>query len=122
MAERRWTLDEAQAALSWVGEHLERARAAAAAVVDAGLDHETAGNGHVPVPAARTELDDALRALTDEGIVVRDLQQGLIDFPAEAPSGRTYLLCWVLGEPAVEWWHWPEDGFAGRTPLTRPPE
>jgi hypothetical protein len=27
----------------------------------------------------------------------------------------------VLGEPAVEWWHWPDTGFAGRRPLSDPP-
>ena len=53
--------------------------------------------------------------------MLRDLDRGLIDFEAVAPSGRRYWLCWVLGEPEVEWWHWPEDGFAGRTPLESPP-
>jgi Uncharacterized conserved protein (DUF2203) len=45
---------------------------------------------------------------------------GLVDFPARLAGGRQYLLCWVLSEPAVEWWHWPDAGFAGRRPcLTR---
>ena len=41
--------------------------------------------------------------------------------PARLADGRQYLLCWVLGEPAVEWWHWPDTGFAGRRPLSDPP-
>jgi hypothetical protein len=53
--------------------------------------------------------------------VVRDLERGLVDFPARSPSGRDYWLCWVVGEPEVAWWHWPEAGFAGRTPLGDPP-
>ena len=40
---------------------------------------------------------------------------GLIDVPATAPSGRDHWLCWLSGEERVEWWHWPEDGFPGRT-------
>jgi hypothetical protein len=54
-------------------------------------------------------------------VVLRDPDRGLVDFPARSPSGRRYWLCWVVGEPAVTWWHWPEDGFAGRTPLSEPP-
>jgi hypothetical protein len=53
--------------------------------------------------------------------VLRDLDTGLVDFPARLEDGREYLLCWVLGEPAVEWWHWPDTGFAGRRPLSDPP-
>ena len=49
------------------------------------------------------------------------LDAGLVDFPARLEDGREYLLCWVLGEPAVEWWHWPDTGFAGRRPLSDPP-
>ncbi len=119
--ERIWTLEEANAALPRVTDLLERARAAADVVIDATPDHPTEGNGHVTAAPERSELDAALRALLDDGIVIRDLERGLIDFPAEAPSGRIYLLCWLLGEAEVAWWHWPEDGFAGRTPLTQPP-
>jgi hypothetical protein len=67
-------------------------------------------------------LAEAITELAREGIVLRDAEQGLIDFPARAPSGRVYWLCWIVGEPAVAWWHWPEDGFAGRTPITQPPQ
>ena len=61
------------------------------------------------------------RVLAAEGIVLRDAERGLVDFPAVAPDGRRYWLCWLVGEPAVAWWHWPEDGFAGRRPLSERP-
>jgi hypothetical protein len=64
----------------------------------------------------------ALNELADQGIVLRDPQRGLIDFPAQHPSGRDVLLCWQLGEDDLGWWHLPEDGFAGRQPLPLPPE
>ena len=79
------------------------------------------GNGHPATPRGTDELRAAVETLTGEGIVLRDLDAGLVDFPARLGDGRAYLLCWVLGEPAVEWWHWPDTGFAGRRPLTDPP-
>jgi hypothetical protein len=63
-------------------------------------------------------LDD----LTGRGIVVRDPERGLIDFPARSSTGREYLLCWLDGEDAISWWHWPDAGFGGRTPLSEPPD
>jgi phosphopentomutase len=72
-------------------------------------------------------IDEAHKGKTNEqGIeatteLLRDLERGLIDFPALTPSGETYLLCWLDGEDAIEWWHWPDAGFAGRTPLSEPP-
>ena len=77
--------------------------------------------GIPPPPRGTDELRAAVEALTSEGIVLRDLDAGLVDFPARLEDGREYLLCWVLGEPAVEWWHWPDTGFAGRRPLSDPP-
>jgi hypothetical protein len=50
------------------------------------------------------------------GITLRDIDTGLIDFPALV-SGRQVWLCWRLGEGPVEWWHELDDGFAGRRPL-----
>lgn len=50
------------------------------------------------------------------GITLRDIETGLIDFPAIA-SGRQVWLCWRLGEADVGWWHELEDGFGGRRPL-----
>jgi hypothetical protein len=50
------------------------------------------------------------------GITLRDIDTGLIDFPALV-SGRQVWLCWRLGEGPVEYWHELDDGFAGRRPL-----
>ena len=81
------------------------------------------GNGHGPGgDGQRSELREVLEELTELGIVVRDPTRGLIDFPAQTADGRTYLLCWLDGEASIDWWHWPEDGFAGRTPLSQPPD
>ena len=122
---RVWTLDEAIAALPEVRALVQRLRALASTEppTDAvpGMA-PVSGNGHGPGDQReRSELRDVLEELTDLGIIVRDPARGLIDFPAQTADGRTYLLCWLDGEDTIDWWHWPEDGFAGRTPLSEPP-
>jgi hypothetical protein len=118
-----WTVERANAALPRVGAALGRIRAL---VAEARRDREETaglleGNGHPATPRSTGELRAAVEALTDEGVILRDLDAGLVDFPARLDDGRQYLLCWVLGEPTVEWWHWPDTGFAGRRPLSDPP-
>ena len=121
---RWWTVDEANAALPRVTEAVERAQAAASGLgqrADA-LSTVATGNGHAQPGAPEVgEFHDVVLELEADGIVLRDVRQGLVDFPAQAPDGRGYWLCWLVGEPSVAWWHWPEDGFAGRTPLSEPP-
>lgn len=126
---RLWSSEEANAALARVSALVERAQAAtrallaagASAVVDPTGDGQGRANGHAVTSQHRRDLERIVAALEEEGIVLRDPERGLVDFVAESRSGRRYWLCWVVGEPAVAWWHWPEDGFAGRTPLTEPP-
>jgi hypothetical protein len=48
--------------------------------------------------------------------VLKDLDAGLLDFPA-VREGEDVLLCWHVGEPAVAYWHGLEEGFAGRKPV-----
>ncbi|HEX5614551.1 MAG TPA: DUF2203 domain-containing protein [Acidimicrobiia bacterium] len=121
---RIWTLAEANDALPRVAAAVDRIRVLFGEVRDArtrvqGNGGSTNGGG---VHAAERELQALLRDLDDDGIVVRDPERGLIDFTAIAPSGRQYWLCWLPDEPAIGWWHWPEDGFAGRRPLADPPD
>ncbi|HEV2993624.1 MAG TPA: DUF2203 domain-containing protein, partial [Acidimicrobiia bacterium] len=115
---RYWTLDEALAALPEVRVLVGRLRELVAAArpdpARAAGNGAPSGNGQ---GGTAGELRRALATLTDQGIVVRDPGRGLIDFPARSPSGRDYLLCWLDGEDTIAWWHWPDAGFAGRTPL-----
>ena len=50
------------------------------------------------------------------GAIVKDLDEGLVDFPA-SHTGEEVLLCWKVGEDAVAFWHGLDEGFAGRKPL-----
>ncbi|MBV8952036.1 MAG: DUF2203 domain-containing protein [Actinobacteria bacterium] len=121
---RYFTVDEANAALERVHAIVERVReltASARGRVDR-ISGNGSSNGRTPGSGTGTQVGALLEELGRDGIVLRDVDRGLVDFPAVAPSGREYWLCWIVDEPAVEWWHWPEDGFAGRTPLSQPPE
>lgn len=111
---RYWTVDEARAALPRVRELLQVVRRAA--LVGARVN----GNGHGP--RAGDDAQAALAELAADDIVVRDPTTGLIDFPALGDDGVVYLLCYRLDEDALDWWHLPEEGFAGRKPLPRRPE
>ncbi|MEP6641901.1 MAG: DUF2203 domain-containing protein [Gaiellales bacterium] len=68
------------------------------------------------VEASHAELNEIVARFTAEGVQVKDMDRGLIDFPAEV-DGREALLCWHVGEPRIAYWHSPDDGFAGRRPL-----
>ena len=91
------------------------------------LEGKIRGNGGGIQPAelasATAEVDGIARRLarlvdeiTSHGAQVKDLDSGLIDFPA-LHHGETVLLCWQLGEDEIAWWHRLDDGFAGRRPL-----
>lgn len=59
------------------------------------------------------QMQAGVARIDELGIVLRDIETGLIDFPAMV-SGRQVWLCWRLGEPEVGWWHELESGVAGR--------
>ena len=54
--------------------------------------------------------------INELGCLLKDINMGLIDFPAEMGDRLVYL-CWQYGEDEVEWWHDLETGYAGRRPL-----
>jgi hypothetical protein len=94
------------------------------------LERKAGTNGHATVKApvgaddAPLGLDpeQAEAELEEKGIILRDPDRGLVDFPSLHPSGTVVLLCWLMGEEDLGWWHLPDDGFAGRRPLPVPPE
>ena len=69
---------------------------------------------------AKEDAGERLRETVEEieglGCLVKDLDIGLVDFPSRA-GGRDLYLCWKLGEPRIQFWHYIEEGFAGRKPL-----
>ncbi len=61
-------------------------------------------------------LRDIVNELAAEGIIVRDIGQGLVDFP-HIRGGREVYLCWIKGETRIDYWHETDRGFAHREPL-----
>jgi hypothetical protein len=126
--EAEWTVEGANAALERVRATVRRiqalvvARRQRAGRAAAAPTGNGSGNGHRPRLEPSAELQAAVDELTRDGILLRDVDNGLVDFPARSPSGRPYWLCWLVDEPEVAWWHWPETGFAGRRPLDDPPD
>jgi hypothetical protein len=120
--ERLFTVEEANAALERLGTSLDRIRQARQVILRSGERvRETATNdgggreGEVYWNALRT-LRLELEALAAEGIVLRDAESGLVDFPAER-EGRVIQLCWKQGEERVAFWHEVDAGFGNRKPL-----
>jgi hypothetical protein len=62
------------------------------------------------------QMQAAVIEVDSWGIVLRDIQTGLVDFPALV-AGRQVWLCWRLGEDEVGWWHELSEGFGGRRRL-----
>ena len=125
MSERRFTLEEANAALPELTAALERIRDARQVVFEHGerVREGSRGNGGGAESAESLEASRVLKReverLAEEGIILREPESGLVDFPAER-DGRVIYLCWRLGEPEVGHWHDPDTGFAGRQPLGPP--
>ena len=65
-----------------------------------------------------SQLEKQLEEITAAGAVPKDLENGLIDFPARIEDREGYL-CWRLGEARITHWHGLTEGFAGRKPLAR---
>jgi hypothetical protein len=132
MAVRTFTPEEANAALAEVRPLVERMVAAKRALDEAQerrdeVGRSISGNGGGIPPAELAELNEdvertanALAEAVDEihelGVLVKDFDTGLVDFPA-VRDGQDVLLCWRLDEDEVAFWHRLEDGFAGRQPL-----
>jgi hypothetical protein len=64
----------------------------------------------------RAELGELHHKVHALGCVVRDYERQLVDFPAIVGTEPGYL-CWRAPEKQIEYWHGPEEGFAGRKPL-----
>jgi hypothetical protein len=62
-------------------------------------------------------MAEAVEWLQRLGVIVKDADRGLVDFPALRENGEEVLLCWQVGEDEIAYWHGLEEGFAGRKPL-----
>ena len=122
--ERHYSVEQANAALDWVAERLERLRSAHARLTDeearTALSEATPTDGGGEPGTVVSEgflgLQSALRELQEMEIVLRDLDRGLVDFPAVREDREVYL-CWEEGEEEIGFWHELDAGHAGRQSL-----
>ncbi len=130
-----WTLQEARDALPQVRGWLSDARRHRAAIEDEkaqiddlkvvyeGIEDEShAAHGEMKVHEQRMRIAQyELRTLTakceEEGVLLKDLDTGLVDFYAKR-GAETVFLCWKVGETDIRSWHHVDAGFAGRQPIT----
>jgi len=127
---KTFTIDEAQSLLPVLDSLLKRAiegkRAAQEVeqrIAELGRRIYLSGGMRIDVSAVakeRAEMDGHLQRVRESiseidsiGVQVKDLENGLLDFPCKMDD-QLVLLCWRMGESAIEHWHTMEDGFKGR--------
>jgi hypothetical protein len=132
---RYFTLDDARAALPLVGRSIREAIHAKARYQQAensiqNLTQRILMNGGVSVDTTLAEtwktqydtggaaLKSAVERIEEIGVVVKDLDVGLVDFPTLFNDEEVYL-CWRADEPDISHWHGVDEGFAGRKPIDR---
>ena len=129
---RHFTPDEANRLLARLGPMMQELVAQRRALREqqeilAAFQAKAGGNGGVArgreVVAARQAMDritaqlrQGLQDIQELGCVVKDLDMGLLDFPA-VRNGTEVYLCWRVGEERIDYWHGVDEGFAGRKPL-----
>ena len=123
MSDRIYTVDEANSMLPDLRERLVRIRDArqvllqtAELVTERVASDGGGSHGGREYWAAQQALKAEIERLSEENILLRDPETGLIDFPGER-EGRRVWLCWRLGEDRVANWHEIDTGFIGRRPL-----
>ncbi|MFM7718781.1 MAG: DUF2203 domain-containing protein [Actinomycetota bacterium] len=123
MTERRFTVAEAEVALAAIRPRLPDIRDARRTMLETAERVrgavESDGGGHHPGAGYRSAqqlLAREVEKVAREGVLLRDVDPALLDFPAER-DGEAVFLCWREPEPAIAWWHPVDAGFGGRRPL-----
>ena len=132
MERRQFTLDEANALVPWLEEtfqrlaNMRREQTDAQSRLDELLEHRGSNgssSSNETMQQARGSVDRLARLMEEgfqdilaEGIIVRDVATGLVDFPSQR-EGREVFLCWIRGEEPIDFWHETNRGFAHRQPL-----
>ena len=65
---------------------------------------------------AITKFYESVEILENTGVVVKSIEQGLLDFPSKRFDEEVWL-CWKYGETEIKFWHEKDSGFMGRKPV-----
>lgn len=123
--DRLFTLSEANHLIPQLNARLGSVRQAKAVLVRTKEDIRKAsaqaqyGGGSSVGPlyiSSLQQISTNLQAIHEMGVLVKDLEMGLCDFP-HLRDGRVVFLCWKLGEQEVKWWHETSTGYKDRCPL-----
>jgi hypothetical protein len=130
---KTFTLEEAQSLLPVLESLLKRAidgRKAAEAVeanltdlsrriyLSGGMrvDGLSVAKQRAEIEGHMQRVQESLAEIDSIGVQVKDIEAGLLDFPCRIDD-QVVLLCWRMGEPAIEHWHTVDSGFQGRQPV-----
>jgi hypothetical protein len=80
------------------------------------IDYDVAARMRSDHNRTITKVKDALDQIHATGCLVKDLETGLVDFPAVLKNEEVYL-CWRLGEDRIRFYHRQDEGFANRKPI-----
>jgi len=132
MERRQFTLDEANALVPWLEETFQRLanmrqeQTDAQSRLDELLEHRGSNgssSSNEAMQQAQGNVDRLARLMEEgfqdilaEGIIVRDVATGLVDFPSQRED-REVFLCWIGGEEQIGFWHETNRGFTHRQPL-----
>ena len=126
MEKRFFTLEEARTLLPAISDWMEKAKSVLACLdsyrdaVEGLAENASLNQGSPEGTAYFTDLmrlQSYLHKIQESGCVLKNLEEGLVDFP-HLREGREVYLCWKYGEDDIRFWHEIDDGFAGRTPIT----
>ena len=132
MNEHLYSIETANHLLPWLEQQFENLRIVNGDLANhkktlADLLRNRGNNGHSSseevilstrevVDGLTANMQEVLKGIDDLGILVRNIEMGLVDFPAER-DGRLIYLCWISGESTVAFWHETNVGFTDRQSL-----
>ena len=132
MKEHLYSLETANHLLPWLEQQFKNLRMVNGDLANhkkthADLLRNRGNNGHSSseevilstrevVDRLTANMQEVLKGIDDLGILVRNIEMGLVDFPAERDE-RSIYLCWISGESTVAFWHETNVGFTDRQPL-----
>ena len=121
---KHFSVEQAQAAIVSVGPLTDEIVQLKRTLDEKGYDinhHEYFGgrgpNGDRIYPPEVERLVSILHRLEDQGILLKGIDEGLIDFPSLRSNGDEVYLCYKSGEGHIRYWHTLGGGYAGRRPL-----
>jgi hypothetical protein len=103
-----------QAAETWLHDLAQRIMMSGGIHVDTALVESWKGQ----LEASGQTLKSSLEAIEEIGVLVKDMDTGLVDFPTLYRGEEVYL-CWRMDEDRIEHWHGVHEGFAGRKAIDR---